>query len=127
MKMCSVIEIKNSDEYNIYYQSPESLEKSDKSCKPFDLHPIYESHTEKDFSLEEFGSYHFIKESKEDSILFISSEGLKSDISDTSEITISGKNKDEKNKIHIEVKPKISNGKRGLNLITECVILHFEY
>ena len=58
--MCSVVEIVNSEEYNIYYQSPQTLQHKD-------LPPIIESETEQDFSLEEFGSYHFIKESSAES------------------------------------------------------------
>ena len=59
--MCSVIEIKNNDEYNIFYQSPETLEKAKKdSSDKVSLVNAFDD--DKDYSLEEFGSYNFIKE-----------------------------------------------------------------
>ena len=107
--MCSVVEIVNSEEYNIYYQSPET-------CKEYqnnNLTPIYESEAEKDFSLEEFGSYHFIKESEED--VDISENQTKVSLAVTFDDIKKSKEviKDD-SEAHPEVRKKLSDGKRAV-------------
>ena len=111
--MCSVVEIVNNDEYNIYYQSPQTLQHKE-------LPPIIESETEQDFSLEEFGSYHFIKESSTESSpskeLKITKRN-KPNVSDNDDVTITSDNKQSDGKEegiteHQEVKKKLSDGKK---------------
>ena len=111
--MCSVVEIVNNDEYNIYYQSPQTLQHKE-------LPSIIESETEQDFSLEEFGSCHFVKESSADSSPSIELKitiGNNVKVSNNDDVTITSDNKnsdgkDEGMTEHQEVRKKLSDGKR---------------
>ena len=111
--MCSVVEIVNNDEYNIYYQSPQTLQHKE-------LPSIIESETEQDFSLEEFGSCHFVKESRaysSPSIELKITIGNNVKVSNNDDVTITSDNKnsdgkDEGMTEHQEVRKKLSDGKR---------------
>ena len=111
--MCSVVEIVNNDEYNIYYQSPQTLQHKE-------LPPIIESETEQDFSPEEFGSCHFVKESRADSSPSIELKitiGNNVKVSNNDDVTITSDNKNSDGKEegiteHQEVRKKLSDGKR---------------
>ena len=93
--MCSVVEIKNSEEYNIYYHSPESLEKWDKAKKEGDLAQIYEFHSDA------------LKNIIENDILVRNNK-----VEIICDVSIREQDEQDENKNHKEVKQKISNDKQ---------------